>query len=233
MINIKKIIYFLIFTLIIVCCIVTTKITQAQTQQINITLTWSTDTYVPLKYQGKALPVRGSNIEIIANIDNLKINSENLIYNWFVNDYFQKESSGFNKQILKFNTQITINNKNVIRLEIKNINGAFLGIAYLSIETHQPEIIILTDKHEIKSNQEAQFIAQPYFFNISNINELDYKWKSDEQEASKTGENNPNILILKINKLAELIKKKISIYAENKNNNLQRAQKIIEITLIP
>jgi len=233
MIKIKKLNYFLLFLLIISYCLFVIGLAQSQTQQINTTLTWSTDTYVPAKYKGKALPVRDSNIEVVANIDDSSINSENLIYNWFINDYFKKESSGLNKQILEFNAAITTNNKNIIRLEIRNANNAFLGVTYLSIETRQPEIIILTNKYEIKSNQEAQFIANPYFFNISDINELDYKWGSDQQEASKTGGNNPNILVLKVNKLTELIKKKLSISVENKNNNFQRAQKTIEITLIP
>lgn len=233
MIKIKKLNYFLIFILIAGCWLFVSKLAQSQISQIDITLTWSTDTYTPLGYQGKALPVRGSDIEVVANIDDSRIDSENLTYNWFINDYFKRESSGLNKQVLIFNTAITTNDKNIIRLEIKNTNNTFLGITYLSIKTHQPEIAIITNKYEIKSNQEAQFIAKPYFFNISNINELDYKWGSDNQEASKTDGNNPNILILKINKLTESIKKKLSISVENKNNNFQRAQKTIEITLIP
>jgi len=233
MINIKKINYFLLFLLITSCCLFIAGLVQSQTQQINITLTWSTDTYVPAEYQGKALPVRDSNIEVIANIDDSRINPEDLIYNWFVNDYFKKESSGLNKQILEFNTAVTTNNKNSIRLEIRDANNAFLGVTYLSIETRQPEIIIFANKYEIKSDQEAQFIAKPYFFNINNINELDYKWGSNQQEASKINENNPNILVLKINKLTKSIKQKLSISVENKNNNFQRAQKTIEITLIP
>lgn len=233
MVNIKKINYFLLFLLITGCCLFVIGLAQSQTSQIDITLTWSTDTYVPVKYKGKALPVRDSNIEIVANIDDSRIDSENLIYNWFINDYFKKESSGLNKQILEFNAAITTNNKNSIRLEIRNTNDAFLGVTYLSIETRQPEIILLADKYEIKSNQEVQFIAQPYFFNINNINGLNYKWEFDQQKASKIDKNNPNILVLKVNKLTESIKKKLSISVENKNNNFQRAQKTIEITLIP
>ena len=233
MIKIKKLNYFLFFLLITSCWLFITGLVQGQTTQIDITLTWSTDTYTPLEYQGKALPVRDSNIEVVANIDDLRVNPKKLIYNWFINDYFKRESSGLSKQVLEFNAAITTNDKNIIRLEIKDTNDTFLGVTYLSIKTHQPEIILLTNKYEIKSDQEVQFIAQPYFFNISNINELDYKWGSNEQEASKTDGNNPNILILKINKLTESIKKKLSISVENKNNNFQRAQKTIEITLIP
>ncbi len=237
MVDIKKTNYLLITILIIGCWFFITGLVQSQTSQIDITLTWSTDTYTPLGYQGKALPVRGSDIEVVANIDDSRIDSENLIYNWFINDYFQEESSGLNKQVLKFNTEVTINNKNVIRLEIKNTNNIFLGIAYLSIETSEPEIVLyvknLPNKYEIKSNQEAQFVTKPYFFNINNTNELNYKWKFDGQEALKIDENNPNTLILKINELTESIKKKLEVIAENKNNKNQKAQRIIEITLIP
>jgi len=37
---------------------------------------------------------------------------------------------------------------------------------------------------------------------------------SNEQKASKINENNPNILVLKINKLTESIKQKLSISVE-------------------
>ena len=239
MIKVKKLNYFLLFLLITTCWLFITGLAQSQTSQINITLTWSTDTYVQAGYQGKALPVRGSNIEVVANIDD-KINSENLVYNWFVNDYFKKESSGLNKQVLKFNTDITTHDKNAIRLEIKNTNGIFLGVSYLTIETRKPKIVIHTKKgllesnnYKIKGNQEVQFIAKPYFFNIDNINELNYRWGFNEQKASRIDENNPNILTFKINELTESIKQNLSISVENKNNKIQRAQKTIEITLIP
>jgi len=233
MIKIKKLNYFLIFILIAGCWLFVSKLAQSQISQIDTTLTWSTDTYTPLGYQGKALPVRDSNIEVVANINDSSVDPKKLIYNWFINDYFKEESSGLNKQVLMFNTAITTNNKNSIRLEIKNNNNVFLGVAYLSIGTHEPEIILLTNKYEIKSNQEMKFIAKPYFFNISNINELNYKWEFDKQKALEVDKNNPNILVLKINKLAESIKKNLKVFVENKNNKAQRAQKIVEITLIP
>jgi len=54
--------------LIFVFCFLWFFPVQSQTSEINITLTWSADTYVPLDYPGKALPTRGSNIEVVATL---------------------------------------------------------------------------------------------------------------------------------------------------------------------
>lgn len=245
MIKAKKLNYFFIFSLVIGCWLFAVGLTQGQTSQAGITLTWSTDTYIPLGYQGKALPVRGSNIEVAANIDEPKISPQNTIYSWFINDYPQKDGSGLGKQVFKFNTNQSINETNIIRLEINNINGVLLGIGYLSIETQEPEIVlqaknqssiinsVISGAYKISANQEIEFIAQPYFFNISNINELNYQWDFNGQKGSEINGNNPNTLILKINELTESVKQKLTIFAENKNNKIQRTQKTIEITLTP
>jgi len=239
----KKIYYFLIFIALIISSSFFTK--SAQGQQIDVTLTWSTDTYIPTSYQGKALPVKGSNIEVVATINSLGVNPEKLIYNWFINDHFQKEGSGANKQILKFNTISSTNEKNIIRLEINDYNKSFLGVFYLSIEISKPEIILyakeklsgfnskIINEYEIKSNQEIQFIAKPYFFNIDNVNDLNYKWELDEEKIIENKEGNTNKLLLKIDKISQLVKKELKIIVENKKNYLQRAQRIIDIILIP
>ncbi len=80
---------FIICLLFAVYCSLFIVPVQSQTPQIEITLTWSTNTYVPLDYPGKALPSRGSTVEITANIDSPGINPQELIYNWFINDIIQ------------------------------------------------------------------------------------------------------------------------------------------------
>ena len=62
--------------LIFVFCFLWFFPVQSQTSEINITLTWSTDAYVPLDYPGKALPTKGSIIEVAANIDSREVNPQ-------------------------------------------------------------------------------------------------------------------------------------------------------------
>ena len=65
MAQIKKTICFLSF---VACCFLLFIPAQGQASQTEITLTWSTNTYTPPGYPGKALPARGSAVEVAANI---------------------------------------------------------------------------------------------------------------------------------------------------------------------
>ncbi|MBL7154953.1 MAG: hypothetical protein ISS88_00395 [Candidatus Portnoybacteria bacterium] len=242
MIKIKKIKYCL---LVAVCCLLFFTSAQSQTSQIGITLTWSTDTYVPIDYSGKALPSRGSIIEVAANIDSKGVNPQELVYNWFLDDRIQKADSGQGKQVFQFNIGDRITRKRLVKVETKNTAGTLLGTSsYLSLKPCQPEIALetkalllessnLTQKYQISANQEIKFIAQPYFFNIKSLDELDYKWSLGGKTASQISSENPNIFILKVGQIGQSIKQDLSVWVENKNNPLQRTQTTAEINIIP
>ncbi|GAF88339.1 unnamed protein product, partial [marine sediment metagenome] len=70
-------------------------------------------------------------------------------------------------------------------------------------------------------------------FNIKDVDELNYRWSFGGKEASQTDSKNPNLLVLKISQLAKSIKQDLTVWVENKNNPLQRAQTRAEITFIP
>src|SRR4030042_3470899 len=72
--------------------------TAAQSQTLNITLTWSANTYVPPGYQGRALPARGSAVEIAATVESSGTKPELLSYQWIVNGLIQETGSGIGKQ---------------------------------------------------------------------------------------------------------------------------------------
>ena len=220
--------------LILIICLLLFSPVQSQTPEIGITLTWSTDTYVPLDYSGKALPSRGSIIEIVANIDSPEINSQELVYNWFLDNIIQKADSGQGKQSFKFNIGERTTQKRLIKVEIKNTAGTLIGSsAYLSLKACQPEIVLEAKKYQISANQEVKFTAQPYFFNIRDINELNYDWSLAGKAASQISSDKPNVFILKVGQIAQSIKQDLAVWVKNKNNPLQRAQTTVEITLNP
>jgi len=244
----KVVIYFPI--LVFICYLLFFSQALGRTPQINITLTWSADTYVPLDYPGKALPTRGSIIEVVATIDWLveaqKINPRELVYNWFLDDHIQKADSGQGKQTFQFNIGDSLSRRRLVRVKIENTDGTpIVSIpSYLSIKPRQSEIILEAKipflepfnsirKYQISANQEIEFTSKPYFFNIKDVDELNYNWSLAGEEASQVNSENPNIFILKIGQLARSIKQDLVIGVENKNNLLQRAQTIAEITFIP
>jgi len=247
MTKIKKINYCL---LAIVFCFLWFFPVQSQTPQINITLTWSTDTYVPLDYPGKALPTRGSTIEIAANVDwptkAQEINPQELIYNWFLDDHIQKADSGQGKQIFQFNIGDSLTRRRLVKVKIENTEGTLIAStpSYLSIKPRQPEIILEAKipfleplnsirEYQISANQEIEFTVRPYFFNIKDIDELNYHWSLAGKEASQISPDNPNVFILKISQIGQSIKQELAVGVENKNNPLQKSQMTAAINLVP
>ncbi len=208
----------------------------AQGQEVF--LTWSTDTYVPLEYIGKALPTRESNIEVVSNTDIL--NPENLFYNWLINDKIEREKSGKGKQVFNFKTEERIREYE-IKVRISDEKESFIIFSpILTINPQTPEIILKTKptslesfKYTFNSNQEIRFTAQPYFFNIKDINNLDYSWSFGQESASQTESSNPNIFTLKISQLVDSITKKLTVWVEDRKGFLQKAQTEIEINIIP
>jgi hypothetical protein len=239
----KVIIYFSV--LLFISCLLLFSQAWGQASEIKITLTWSTDTYIPLDYPGKALPSRGSIIEVIANIDSREINPQELIYNWFLDDIIQKADSGPGQQSFQFNIGDRITHQRLVKVEIKNTAGTLLGSSSnLALKPGQPEIVLEAkisssgfynsiQKYQISANQEIEFTAQPYFFNIKDIDELNYDWSLGEKAASQISSDKLNIFILKIGQLAQSIKQDLKIWVENKNNPLQRTQTTAEIILVP
>jgi len=117
----KKIKYYLLLFIICSSSLIGPSLSQAVEQ--GVTLTWTTDTYVPLNYYGKALPSRGSNVEVVAQLDSLQLNPEELNFNWFLNNHIQKEGSGINKQIFIFTISESIFKNNIIKVEISNLEN--------------------------------------------------------------------------------------------------------------
>ena len=244
--ELKKTNYWLLNLLLITgFWLLVTTTAQSQIPKIDTTLTWSTDTYIPLDYLGKALPSRGSIIEVAVSISPQITNPQELIYNWFLDDAIQKADSGQNKQVFQFNIGESITKKRSVKVKIKTLEGALLGSSsYLFLKARQPEIVFKTEipslnsaepiqKYRISANQEIEFTAQPYFFNIKDTDELNYKWSLAGKIAPRISAEYPNIFVLKIGQLVESIKQDLSVWTENRNNPIQRAQTTAEITLIP
>jgi len=229
MIKIKKTNYYL---LIAIFCLFFFPI-QSQAAITNVTLTWSTNTYVPINYQGKALPSRGSIIEVAANINSTDLNPKELLYNWFLDDHIQKGNSGQGRQVFKFNIGER-NIKRSVKVDISNAEKTFsVSSSYLILTPQEPEIVLETKAWTLTSDQTAVFTAQPYFFNIDSINDLKYKWTLAGSIAEQDDNRNPNVFTLKIGKLVKSIKQKLNLWVDNIDYPLQRTQTTAEINFIP
>ncbi len=230
--------YLLLF---IVCSLLLINPSLNQAAEQSVTLTWTTDTYVPLSYQGKALPSRGSNIEVVAQLDSLQLNPEELNFNWFINNHIEKEGSGINKQIFKFTISESISKNHIIRVEVTDLGNTMNISSSFALKAYEPEIVLLaknslsefSNQYQFSDDQEIEFTAQPYFFNIKDINELDYEWSFGKQIAKQTDNKNLNNFILRIGDLVSSINQNLQVFVKNIKNPIQRTQTTANIILIP
>ena len=241
--QIKKTIYLL---LLIACCFLLFPPIQSIASQSEVTLTWSTNTYTPPGYLGKALPARGSIVEVAANIFSRNFNPQELFYDWFFDDDFQKNGSGEGEQVFKFNIGERISQKRTIKVIIKDRRGGnVIGrSSYLTLAPQEPEIVIKTSapllnyskfalNYQVESNKKTIFAAQSYFFNISDTNDLDYQWVLGDKKAIQTDNQNLNIFTLWIDKIETSFEQNLTVRVENKNNPIQRTRLTAEIIFVP
>lgn len=218
--------------------------TQGQSSETEIILSWSTDTYTPLGYRGKALLSQKSSVEVVANVFSQEVNPREITYQWFLDGREQKNASGEGRQIFEFKMGEGSTQKSV-GLQIRNKDGLALRQPLnLILKPQKPEVVLKTNallleyfgnipKYQVSSDKKINFTAQSYFFNIKSIEELSYQWEIGGEKAIQTDENNPNMFILKVGQLTNSFTRNMSIKTENKNNPLQKARLTVEISFKP
>ena len=199
----------------------------ANAEDINISLTWQTSTLVPKNYQGRSLPIRGSVISVFAFP--AKYNSGSLIFDWYLDKTYMKYSSGLGKDIFSFTATEWPGYEHDIKVKISNSQDTVSGYASISIEVQKPEIYVFKG-HEHDNEYIANpgssntFSAQAYFFNISNLDSLTYKWYINNEQIKNTGAlSNPERFTLDIASGSRSSKYKISSVAQNKHNLIEKA----------
>ncbi|MFC1700944.1 hypothetical protein ACFLZ0_02305 [Patescibacteria group bacterium] len=239
------------FLLIIIFCLFIPVLPingQNTTSLDAITLTWSTNTYIPAEYSGKALPTFGSKIEVVAIINDPNINQQKALYSWsfFRNNYLQERITEKGKQTFNFDIGNSIYNIYSIELEIQDEQSNIIGQSQsISIKPIKPQIILQSKltafdysninlkKYHAFPNQTIEFKATPYFFGTQNIDELNYDWRFGQEKATQSiNSENPNIFKLKISESINTISKDIQLFVENKNNSMQKTSAKANLLII-
>ena len=98
-----------------------------QTQPFELFLSWSSNTYTPFEYSGKALPVYGSIIKVVvAPLSKPNVNLETLEYNWFLDGEPQTVASGINQQEFLFQVKKTNNDSHSVQVNVQNQDNTFV-----------------------------------------------------------------------------------------------------------
>ena len=154
----------------------------------SIELLWSTDTYTPFDYQGRALPVKGSSITVSANLKISSGNLNSLKYSWFLDDVFQENESGYGKNVFKFRVRRSNGLSHNLLVKIFNDDRSFYIEKTLEIPITKPELIIYSSNGNshfsnqastistVLADKKFSFIAKPYFFSIKKLTDLVFEW---------------------------------------------------------
>lgn len=158
-------------------------------QNIDFFIDWSAETYVPLDYQGKPLPVFRSKINLSATplfSAEQRINENDYSFNWILDN--SKALSSKN-QNASFNVTKGAGDQHKIYLRIFDKNNNIIKEAFFTVPISAPKITLWKEtddgslaniEKEISANpgSNIKFAIKPFFFNkIANENYLKYQWK--------------------------------------------------------
>lgn len=164
--------------------------TQAQTAP-QILATWQANSYAPAGYQGKILPTRGSKVDLaVSLIDKGKVaDLARREIRWFFNNDLIAGGLGLAKTDFTVPFLTPAGNQ-ILKVQIINYLGNNLEKTF-SFPVTDPEIVIdapyADNKISLGSNL---FTGLPYFFNITDISQLEWSWSANGLSAQKDAVNN-------------------------------------------
>ena len=208
-------------------------------------LIWSTNTYTPFTYLGKPLPTFESLIRVsLVRLRPTEASLDNLIYKWYLDGVFQKYSSGKGRQVFLFRINNPANSRVFIDLKIEDEQGNVWLKLSTSILVIQPEVVLYPSDSqadegalanarivELRPGQEQNFVALPFFFNITSPTDLEYQWNFNGQNIIKI--DNPNYFSIRVaeGELEESFVRDLSVFVANPRLPIQSAANKIEVTV--
>lgn len=191
-------------------------------------LNWSTDTYTPIDYIGRALPVPGSKIFVDVSVSVANGDAKSLKYSWFLEDIFQKNKSGYNKTSFYFYAKSISGRFHTVRVQVFNEDRTIFQEKTIEIPITSPEIVLSR-----ANTNKLSIIAKPYFFSINKLTDLVFEWNLMGQKPIIS--SNYNASILDINVLNknnnESIEQELRINVKNLKDTTQNAYDSIKINL--
>jgi len=175
---------------------------------ISCDMVWSTDSYVPYEYPGRALPAVDGFVTVTAILNVSGGNAANLQYSWFIDNVFDEAQSGYGRTEFKFGIRRDAQNTHTVLVKIFNDSNTFYYEKTATIPIVEPEILIYSSIKNylfseeaknllsISNNKKTSFIARPFFFSIEKASDLNYSWRISGQEPINSTGFDSNVLEL-------------------------------------
>ena len=158
----------------------------------DLSLTWFAETYTPKWYKGKALPVPGSVVNIVAvpqiNLGGRALKPQDLIYRWTLDDQ-EDALTGVGEQIFRVRTSQFPRNSHHIRVAIEDPSGQIRQEGEIFILSTEPRVVIYNATPlggpEVRSapllrtagrDETKDFMAEPFYFPVASKKSLPFRW---------------------------------------------------------
>lgn len=143
---------------------------------------WSSNSFVPSWYQGKAFPTYGSRINVAFEVleDGKVADLSKVPVRWYVNDdLVLNEVYGNGIKTYSFVNEDYGNGMAVVRIMMPDYKGGVIGTT-INIPTKTSELVFDIPYFQRKvERKDNQIKAWPFFFNINNIGQLNFRWKAN------------------------------------------------------
>lgn len=206
--------------------------------------------YTPNFYRGAALPTPGSVVEIIA-VPHLysggsRLNPQNLIYEWSLDNKPAQNQSGGGKSKLFLKLADVGSSEYVATVKVSTLSGGASAQKNARLKTYNPEIVFYETSALTGTKPEAitsflgqagssfSILAEPFFFDLDSLKRALFAWKANgEKIAPPTeGVKNPRLLELAAPPDTES-QTNFSFRIEDKEAIFQQAEAGLSVTAKP
>jgi len=199
----------------------------------DLIITWSTNTFLNLGYEGRKIPIPNSDIYLYIlakDASNKIIDLENYLVAWYVDSEFL--SGGVGKIKNQFKAEKAPGDYYLVTVEVFSpLNSSLIASKSINIPIGFPEVVINVPYYSFQSSLENLITALPYYFNVSSIDELNFNWEIKTNYETRKVKNEKSLFLnlnedfknkyleitveaIKNNYPLERIKNKTKIYVE-------------------
>jgi len=176
----------------------------------RIHFTWFADTYTPAWYRGKALPVFGSRITIVAMpevfVGGARVSPGSLSYEWAVNGAAfttHPSISGRGKNTYALDASPARGASYTIGVRVRDAQGTIIHENSVTPSFTEPTVafykrdplygisqIQMQGASQIQSGQDLTLHVEPFFIQKSNLLDLSYTWRVNGTAVGATNQTN-------------------------------------------
>lgn len=212
----------------------------------SLYLFWSANTYTPINYEGRTLPIKGSTVSVYVDIKISGGNYQNLKYSWFLDGVFQEAKSGYARSAFSFGVRREKGASHLVLVKIFNEDRSFYIERSIEIPIAEPELLIYSSKGNshfsnqasevsiVLSNKEFSFVAKPYFFNIKKLTDLTFEWNLPGKDPIISSAYNASVLNLTVSNNSttdESQENSLWVSAKNIKNPEQQVSQFLKLKI--